>query len=34
MKCGEIASRPPITITPDKTLEEAVELLSKHDVGY
>jgi len=33
MKCGEVASRPPITITPDKTLEEAVELLSKHDVG-
>jgi len=33
MKCGDVASRPPITITPDKTLEEAVELLSKHDVG-
>ncbi|WP_148682865.1 CBS domain-containing protein [Pyrobaculum ferrireducens] len=33
MKCGEIASRPPIVITPDETLDKAVELLATHDVG-
>ncbi|MEM1598166.1 MAG: CBS domain-containing protein [Pyrobaculum sp.] len=33
MKCGEIASRPVLTVTPDVTLEEAVEILAGHDVG-
>ncbi|AAL64493.1 CBS domain-containing protein [Pyrobaculum aerophilum] len=33
MKCGEIASRPVITVTPDTPLEKAVELMADHDVG-
>ncbi|AFA39445.1 putative signal-transduction protein containing cAMP-binding and CBS domains [Pyrobaculum oguniense TE7] len=33
MKCRDVVSHPPITVTPDKTLEEAVELLANHDVG-
>jgi CBS domain-containing protein len=33
MNCGELASKPPITITPDKTVEEAAEMMAKHRVG-
>jgi len=33
MNCGELASKPPITITPDKTVEEAAEVMSNYDVG-
>jgi len=33
VKCGEIASRPVITVTPDTPLEKAVELMADHDVG-
>jgi CBS domain-containing protein len=33
MNCGELASKPPITITPDKTVEEAAEMMVKHRVG-
>ena len=33
MKCRDVMSHPPITVTPDKTLEEATELLAKHDIG-
>jgi CBS domain-containing protein len=33
MNCGELASKPPVTITPDKTVEEAAEMMAKHRVG-
>jgi CBS domain-containing protein len=33
MNCGELASKPPVTITPDKTVEEAAEMMAKHHVG-
>jgi CBS domain-containing protein len=33
MNCGELASKPPVTITPDKTVEEAAEMMVKHRVG-
>jgi CBS domain-containing protein len=33
MNCGELASKPPVTITPDKTVEEAAEVMAKHRVG-
>lgn len=33
MKCGDLASRPPVTVTPNTTLEEAIELLADHDIG-
>ena len=33
MNCGELASKPPITITPDKTVEEAAEMMVNHRVG-
>lgn len=33
MKCRDVVSHPPITVTPDKTLEEAVELMANHNVG-
>ena len=33
MNCGELASKPPITITPDKTVEEAAEMMVNHHVG-
>jgi len=33
MNCGELASKPPLTITPDKTVEEAAEMMAKHNVG-
>jgi CBS domain-containing protein len=33
MNCGELVSRPPVTITPDKTVEEAAEMMVKHHVG-
>jgi CBS domain-containing protein len=33
MNCGELASKPPVTITPDKTVEEAAEMMVNHHVG-
>jgi len=33
MNCGELASKPPVTITPDKTVEEAAEMMVNHRVG-
>ncbi|MFN7106138.1 MAG: CBS domain-containing protein [Pyrobaculum sp.] len=33
MNCGEVASRPVITITPGETLEHAVEKMARHNVG-
>jgi CBS domain-containing protein len=33
MNCGELASKPPVTITPDKTVEEAAEIMVNHRVG-
>ncbi len=33
MNCGELASKPPVTITPDKTVEEAAEMMAKHNIG-
>jgi CBS domain-containing protein len=33
MNCGELASKPPVTITPDKTVEEAAEMMINHHVG-
>jgi CBS domain-containing protein len=33
MNCGEVAKKPPITITPDKTVEEAAVLMADNHVG-
>jgi len=33
MYCGDLASRPPITITSDATLHEAAEKMAQHRVG-
>ncbi|AAL64520.1 CBS domain-containing protein [Pyrobaculum aerophilum] len=33
MTCGEIAKKPPITITPDKTVEEAAAIMAENRVG-
>ena len=33
MNCGELASKPPVAITPDKTVEEAAEMMVNHHVG-
>ncbi|MGB9704303.1 MAG: CBS domain-containing protein, partial [Pyrobaculum sp.] len=33
MNCGDIAKKPPITITPDKTVEEAAVLMADNHVG-
>ena len=33
MNCGELASKPPVTITIDKTVEEAAEMMANHHVG-
>ncbi len=33
MNCGELASKPPVTITVDKTVVEAAEMMANHHVG-
>jgi len=33
MNCGELSSKPPVTITPDKTVVEAAEMMVNHHVG-
>jgi len=33
MYCGDIASRPPITVTSDATMHEAAEKMAQHRVG-
>lgn len=33
MNCGEIAKKPAVAITPDKTIEEAAALMAQHRVG-
>jgi len=33
MYCGDLASRPPVTITSDATLYEAAEKMAQHKVG-
>jgi CBS domain-containing protein len=33
MNCGELASKPPVTITVDKTVVEAAEMMADNHVG-
>lgn len=33
MKCRDLASRPVVTVTPNTTLEEAIEIMAQHDIG-
>ncbi|MEM1925016.1 MAG: CBS domain-containing protein [Pyrobaculum sp.] len=33
MYCGDVAVRPVITITLDKTIEEAAALMTQHHIG-
>ncbi len=33
MNCGELASKPPVTITVDKTVVEAAEMMANHRGG-
>jgi CBS domain-containing protein len=33
MNCGELASKPPVTITVDKTVVEAAEMMADYHVG-
>ncbi len=33
MDCGQLASTPPLTTTPNETLERAIEKMARHDVG-